>query len=294
MPNFLYEISSEKKIIGNLQDWKIKNKFFYYDSVNKLDFSQPAYFFLQDKKFNFYYKLFFLEQKGKFSINQLEKIIKSFKIWKNENIAWYVINNIQINNQPDKYILWKSGKISFWVGIYTIENKYLNFIQKIFWKDFHIKIFPDSLFSVQCISKIMKNWNFIYLGKEQTKLIQIKNWFYSKIEILPIWLNYLDIQLKEIFHSKDLQNLNDFSKKIYNKKIKELIEPISLFIKNNIISDKMFIIWDFKKYPKLLEELSNSIKTKILPLKIDNKDFKQIHALDLYCIEKNYDKIWWN
>ncbi len=292
MPNFLYEFSPEKKIIGKLKNWKILNKFFYYDTLDNLDFEQPSYFFLQDKKFKFYYKAFFIEQEEKVSIKQLQNLINSFKINSNESIIWYIINNIEINNKPSKYLLWKKWKISFWLWIYTLENKHLEIIERLFWKKYNVKIFPNSFFSVQCISKIMKNWSFLYLWKEQTKLIQIKSWFYNSVEILPLWLNYINSQLQEIFHDQNLNNLNDFSKKVYLKKIKELLEPISLFLKENIVSDKIYIIWDFKNYPKLLEELSNSIKTKILPLKVDGKSFDTIYKLDLYCISKNYDKIW--
>ena len=291
MPNFLYEISEEKKIIATLQENKISNKIFYYDKLEKLDFSQPSYFFLEDKKFNFYYKAFFLNQEDKFTIKQLQEFLKSFEFKKNEIFIGYMINNIQIDNKPSNYLLGKKWKISFWIGVYTLENKHLELIRQIFWKNYSIKIFPNSLFSIQCISKLMPNWTFVYLGKEKTKVIQIKNWFYFKVENLPLWLNYLQKEFTQIFKDTNLNALTDFQKKVYIKKLTELLQPISLFIKANLISDQIYIIWNFENFPKLLEELSNSIKTKILPLPIDNKKFSTIHDLDLYCIWKNYDKI---
>ena len=291
MSNLLYEISEEKKIIATLQENKISNKIFYYDKLEKLDFSQPSYFFLEDKKFNFYYKTFFFNQEDKFTIKQLQEFLKSFEFKKNEIFIGYMINNIKVYDKSSNYLLGKKWKISFWIGVYTLENKHLEFIKQIFWKNYSIKIFPNSLFSIQCISKLMPNWTFVYLGKEKTKIIQIKNWFYYKVEHLPLWLNYIQKEIDEIFKNIKLNALTDFQKKVYIKKLTELLQPIAIFIKSNLISDQIYIIWNFENFPKLLEELSNSIKTKILPLPIDNKKFSTIHDLDLYCIWKNYDKI---
>ena len=285
MINFIYEINQNKYLIGNYQNKKLKNKMFYYQSLDKLDFAYPVKFFLKDTKFNFYYKSFAFNQENKFSIAQLESLLKEFKQPK-EQIIWYIINNININWEPEKYLLGQKWEISFWLGVYSLHTKYLDQIKKIFWQN-PVHIFPTSLASIQCISKIFENWNILYLLENTTKTIQIINWFYHKVEEISLWLKELHNWILETFHQDiSWEQLNEFQQKVYKKKLEEFIQPLVFFIKDNSINKNLYLIWNLAKYPLLTETLSKHLKIPVIPLRIDNKTFQTIDQLDLFCIQK--------
>jgi ribosomal protein L21E len=67
---------------------------------------------MKDTNFTFSYKSFAFQQDKKFTLSQLEKLLEEFQQPKH-TIIGYVINNIIVNNEPQKYILGKTGQISF-------------------------------------------------------------------------------------------------------------------------------------------------------------------------------------
>ncbi len=286
MINFAYEINNEKYLVWNYKNKKIKNKIFYFQNLNKLEYSHEIKLFLKDTNFNYYYNNFYFNQDKKFNLLQLEKLLSSFCINKNEKIIWYYINNIIINWQKEKFILWKKWEISFWIWLYTLHKKYLDKIKWIFWQN-KVKIYPSSISSIQCISNFFESWNLIYLLENNTKIIKLEKWFYKKIEEIEVGLKSLSNSIAEIFHTDIcFEELNEFQKSVYLKKINEFIQPISIFIKKNISNKTLYLISDLKKYPKLIDRLSDNLNIWIIPLKIDNKSFKTIEQLDLFCIEK--------
>jgi len=285
MINFIYEINSNKYLIWNYQNKKLKNKMFYYKNLDKLDFVFPVKFFLKDTKFKFYYKKFTFYQENKFGINQLENLVKEFK-QPNQQIIWYITNNIRINWKNKKYLLGNKWEISFWLWVYSLHTKYIDQIKKIFWQN-PVHIFPTSLASIQCISKIFKKWNILYLLENITKIIKISNWYYYNIEEINIWLQDLYKWILETFHQDiNWKQLTEFQQKVYTRKLNEFIQPLVFFIKENLINKNLYLIWNLSKYPLLIEKLSEYLKIPIIPLKIDNKTFQTIEQLDLFCIKK--------
>jgi hypothetical protein len=167
-----------------------------------------------------------------------------------------------------------------------LHQKYLDQIKKIFGEE-KVQIYPTSLASIQCVSQIFQNWNILYLLDNISKTIQIVNGFYHKVEQIEIWLKQLHNWILETFHQDiNYQQLNEFQKKVYLKKLREFIQPLVFFIKDNLINENLYLIWDLSKFPQLTQELSKQLKISIVPLRIDNKTFKTIEQLDLFCIQK--------
>lgn len=285
MINFVYEINDNKHIIWTYEKNKIKNKRYFYQDLSNIDFQYPVKYFIKDTKFSFYYEKLAFFAKNPLPIKTLESEIKKFQK-KDEEIIWYIINNIKVNQKNENFVLWKTGEIEFWLWVYSLHKKYKDKINKIFWKN-PINIFPTSIWTIQCLSKLFLNGNVLYLSNTSTKILTLKNWFYKNIEEIDIWTNQLNSWILEIFHKNiNIFQLNDFQQRVYKKILNKFLQPILIFIKNNLIGENLYIIWDISNYPFLIENISNSIKIPVIPLRIDGKAFKSIEKIDLFCLEK--------
>jgi len=290
--NFAYQISNTKSLVANLKNWKLTNKMFYYKKLSEVDFEDKNLFFMLDSKFNFYGKTFIFDKEEKITLNDIEKLLNEFKK-RNEKVIWYTINNIVVNWKKEKFILWQKWEISFHLWVYSLKNIHYDEVLEIFWKNKKVQIYPTSLFSINCLNNIFNDWIIVYLLENTTKVIKIVNWFYQSIEKIEIWLKNFNIWLLENFHKNiNFKELGEYQKKVYLKELENFLQPISLFIKDNAINQNIYLVWDTHKYPKLTEKISQQINSTIIPLRIDNKSFKRIEDLDLYCIKKNNVKIW--
>jgi len=286
MVNFIYEISLNKWLIWNYQNKKLYNKMFYYGDLINLDYTQPVYLFLSDLKFSYFLEKVEVFSEKKFSIQELEKFaVKPYdKDW---ILAGYIVYDKFVDNEPVEYILGKTGKIVFNVGRWYIHRKNMDFIKK-FLGNKDVKIFPSSLATIKCSQKVFENWNLLYLLNDKIKIISLVNWFYDRIEEINLWLKQFHNWILETFHSEiDLFKLNDFQLKVYNNELERFLEPIILFIKDNLINDILYLIWDVSKYPNLINMLSKKLRVKITPLRFYNKTFKTSSEVDLFCIQKN-------
>jgi len=285
--NFLYEKKEWEYLIWNLENWKIKNKRYYFWKLINLEFNNEIDLYLLDTKFNYYLKTFVSNNK-KITIQDIEFNLKDFDLWK-DRFIWYTITNIKINWKESNILLWKTWEISYNIWVYTLDNINYNNILKNFGKNMKLNIFPSSFWVVKFLWNEILDWNLLYLWENKMEIITINNWFYKYIEVLDIWLLQLKNNIFEVFWKKisNLKWLSDFHKKIYFKNIDNFLEPIILFLKNNIINDKIFIIWDFVYLPDFLQVLWNKLKTNIIPVRIWNKEFKTVENADIYSILEN-------
>jgi len=285
--NFIYQVTNNKHIIWKIVNWKITNKRYYFDKIEYLNFENNIILFLQDYKFNFCQKTFDLEFKKKFSIKNIDKSLEQINI--DYIPTWYYISNIVINWKKTQYILWQTWQISYTIWVYWLNSLEYNNILKIFWKNIRLNILPNSIYTIRYIFKDIDKWNIIYMLDDNTKIIKIKNWFYTSIEVLNIWLEQLLNNINDIFWTNkiNINNFSTFHKKIYITELNRFLEPIILFIKNNLTNDKAYIIWNFKYIPNLLYELWKKTKNIIAPIKINNKTFKTTEEIDLFCISQN-------
>ena len=285
--NFLYEKKDWEFIIWNLENWEIKNKKYFFWKLINLDFEDEVNLYLLDTKFNYYSKNFSSNAK-KITLQDIEKNLKEFDLWK-DRFIWYAINNIKINWKKSPILLWKTWEITYNIWVYALNSIVYNEILKDFWKNIKLNIFPTSFWTIKTLWNEIWTWNLLYLWENKIEIIVIDNWFYKYIESLDIWLLQLKNNISEIFW-KQINNLNwlsDFHKKIYFKNIDVFLEPIILFLQDNMINDKIFVIWDFSNLPEFIQVLWNKLKTNIIPVRIWKKEFKTVEKADIYSILKN-------
>ncbi len=158
------------------------------------------YAFLNENKFKIYNFDIFENFDKKITIENIDKIIeqKLFEIYKKfgqfNTFAFYTINNILINWQPKKYLIWESWLVFFKLSFYFLKPEILQQYQLKFPKNFKlINFFPNSLFTIKFIQESLKKQSFflLYIDDSVSKLVQVYNWFYKQIEFVNIWINML-------------------------------------------------------------------------------------------------------
>jgi len=285
--NFLYEKKEGEYLIWNLEDWKLKDKKYFFWKLIDLDFSDEMNVYLLDTKFNYYLKSFVSTDK-KVILQDIEANLKDFDLWK-DRFIWYTITDIEINWKKSDILLWKTWDITYNIWVYTLDNINYNNVLQDFGKNMKLNIFPTSFWTVKFLWKEVLNWNLLYLWENKIEIITIDNWFYKYIDVLDIWLLQFRNTILEIFWKQiiSLEWLSDFHKKIYFKNMDSFLEPIVMFLKDNIVNDKIFVIWDFIHLPNILQVLWNKLKTNIIPIRIWNKEFKTVEKADIYNILQN-------
>ncbi len=285
--NFLYETKEWEYLVWNLENGKLKDKKYYFWKLINLDFADEVNLYLLDTKFNYYLKSF-VSNDRKITLQDIESNLKWFNFWK-DRFIWYTVTDIQVNGEKSDILLWKTWEITYNIWVYTLDNINYNNILKDFGKNMKLNIFPSSFWTVKILWNEILNWNLLYLWENKTEIIVINNWFYHNIEILDIWLLQLKNNIFEVFWKQinTLDWLSDFHKKIYFKNMDSFLEPIILFLKDNIINDKIFVIWDFTNLPEFLQVLWNKLKTNIIPVRIWKKEFKTVENADIYSILQN-------
>jgi len=287
--NFIYESWENKYLIWNLNKWELKNKKYYFQSLDKLEIWANLKYFIQDDKFSYFQKFIAKNTDKKLTIQEIEKEVLEIDLeW--HIFTWYMITNIKVNWEEKNHILWEKWELEYVIWVYAINKYEQNNILKYFWKNSKIDIYPSSLFLLKEITKTISNWNILYFWDLNIEMLNIKNKFYYWVEKISVWKNIFLNKIFEIFN-KQLTNVNelsDFHKKVYEKELENYLNPIYLFIENNLKWDNLYIIGDFKNTPLLLEKLSNKLKIQITPIKIDNKNFSKIEQANIYCIKKYF------
>jgi len=193
-------------------------KFIYHKSLSKIiDYAQeyPRYkhiFMLDESRFNFFRFDVFEHFDKKFTLNDLQKIIKyrcdSKK--KEYNLDWEklvsYIDTIYINWEEKKFVIWKKWDIFFRLYIVYIQKKSLNLFKSTYWdlsKMQDINIVPQSFHSLMFLRNTLNKESFLilYITDAYCKAIKVNNWFYEKIEVLNLGLS----ALKQMYNDNDIQ-----------------------------------------------------------------------------------------
>jgi len=285
--NFLYEKKEGEYLIWNLEGWELKNKKYFFWKLIDLDFTDEINIYLLDTKFNYYLKSFVSTDK-KITLQDIEDNLKDFNLWK-DRFIWYTITDILINWKKSDILLWKTWEITYNIWVYTLDNINYNNVLKDFGKNMKLNIFPTSFWTVKFLWRGVLNWNLLYLWENKIEIIVINNWFYKYIDVLDIWLLQFRNIILEIFWKQiaNLEWFSSFHKNIYFKNMDSFLEPIVMFLKDNLINDKVFVIWDFVYLPDILQMLWNKLKTNIIPIRIWNKEFRTVEKTDIYTILRN-------
>jgi len=281
--NFIYEITNWKYIIWEKKENKLYNKRYYFWDLWKLDIKNNTEIYLEDTYFDFQLKNFIYNNKKKISIKNIKDNLEDF-----QNFIWYNILNIFINWKKSNFILWKYWEITYDIWTFNLNKLKYNKILKYFGKNINLNIFPKSFFLVSCMQEDIQQWSILYFLNNNIKTINIEKNFYKNIEKLDIWIDEFHKNIKNIFWKRisNIENMSNFNQKVYTKELEKFLEPIVLFLKKNLQKENIYIIWDFKYVPELLKTLWNKLNKNIIPIKINNKTFKNIEEADIYCILK--------
>ncbi len=282
--NFIYEVNEGKYIIWTKTKNNINNKQYFFWNIWDLNIKEWTEIYIEDTNFNFDIKTFLYDNNKKIWLKEIEENLKKFG-----KITWYTILNTNKKWEKIKFILWQHWEISYDIGIYSINNKKKNQIFKNFWKNIKLNIFPSSFFLIKNVWEKIKQWTILYLLNNTTKIINIEKWFYKNIEKINIWIEQFENTIIDIYGKKinNINNMWEFNKKVYNKELDKFLEPINIFIQNGLLNNNIYIIWEFKNTPLLLQKIWEKLKSNIIPIKIDNKTFKNIEQADIHCILNN-------
>jgi len=284
--NFIYEWE-EKYITGVLKNNKIHNKKFYYQNIENLNLDENIHLFLKDNKLTYFQKYIIKSTSKKISIKDIENEISEIDLERNV-FLWYNISNIKVNWKKENFLLWQSGDIEYVLWIYTISRIEYDKIIWAFWKNTKLNIYPNSLFLIRKLE--INNWNILYIWKNHTEIINVKNWFYFWVEKIELGTSFFENKIKEIFWKNiaTTANLSSFHKKIYEKELNKFLVPINFFVKENLKWNIIYSIWDFSHFPNLIENISKETKSEVIPIRIDNKTFLHPEQANIYCIWKYF------
>lgn len=125
----------------------------------------------------------------------------------NQNIGellYYHTDNITLNKEHTDYILSKSGQVQFDLQcIYSHSHCPLDLSSFMKQK---IHILPSSYPTLQILNNQFpqhKSYNILYVWKNSSKLVVIKNWFYDNISSINIWSK----DLKDIYHEQHISHI---------------------------------------------------------------------------------------
>lgn len=247
-----------------------------YDSLDNISHSiQPSdYLLLPEDYFIFTLKHFNFYSSKPFTLSAQKQLIQEHCISdkkNNKNISellYYNINNSSINNEKTDFILSKSGQIQFdFHCIYS--HSYcpvdVNTISKN-----KIHILPSSYPTIQILNTQFsdnQNYNIIYINKNNSKLIIVKNGFYKNVITINIWSK----DLKDIYHEQHISHIFRDPNKV-SPITQKIVSDASQFFAQQIIQRAIaqeglekntVIVSDLQKNHFFMESLKNIYSSTI-------------------------------
>lgn len=161
------------------------------------------YFIFTLKHFNFY-------SSKPFTLSTQKQLIQNHCISDKKNnktiseLLYYSVNNSSINNEKTEYVLSKTGQIQFDLHCIYSHSYCPIDINAISTNKVHI--LPSSYPTIQILNTQFpdnQNYNILYINKNSSKLIIIKNGFYADIFTINIWSK----DLKDIYHEQHISHI---------------------------------------------------------------------------------------
>ncbi len=168
-------------------------------------------FLLDDSRFSFFKFDVFKLKNEKVTIEDLQQIIKDkqYHIQTEKQTNWVFlssfIDNIFIDGEEKKYVIWEKWNIFFRLYLVYINNISLNAFDSKYnniLNNPNISIIPQSFYTMLFIKNSLKRDNFtlLYIDDLKIKAINIKNWFYTDIQTLNFGL----LSLKKMYKNDNL------------------------------------------------------------------------------------------
>ncbi len=213
-------------------------------------------FLLKENKFRYYCFTYFNHFRNKVDITKLNSIVNK-KINEVRNIfsekrrlLYVTLDNIIVNWEKKKFILWESGDIFFDLRFFYIEEDVYDFFY-VHHKDLLNKscIWPKSFFTIKFLNENLQKREFylLYFFDETILKIEIKNWFYYSVKEINFWFEYLKSILKERWLDKlyyYLKLWRDISNQYSRRLLKEVLEMYIKYLFNWFVDDIDFNVKD--------------------------------------------------
>lgn len=183
-----------------------------FDSLENVIYSISAsdYLLLPEDYFIFTLKHFNFYSSKPFTLSTQKQLIQDHCISDKKNnktiseLLYYKINDSSVNNEKSDYILSKTGQIQF--NLHCIYSHSYSPIDINSISKNKIHILPSSYPTIQILNTQFpgsQNYNIIYINKNNSKLIVVKNGFYANIFTINIWSR----DLKDIYHEQHISHI---------------------------------------------------------------------------------------
>ncbi len=252
-----------------------------YDRYEKLDKiiadsleyqNYDHYFLLDDSRFHYFRFDIFEEVNEPLKIVDLDRIVNErldhLKSVTKEELLFPSIDNIYVDWEPKKFLIWEKGQIFFRLYfIYINRNTLLEF-NKYYGNIFNqenVHIRPESFKTVSFLKKKLERDSFLllYIKDNSCKVISVEDWFYKQIEHINFWVNYLmqmykDNQIVKYWYKGTEEiDQNPLAKNLVLESIHFYIDYLCKWLDDLNLTDKdIFLISSIVKNGNFMEEFN--------------------------------------
>ena len=173
-----------------------------------LKFPKFEHYFLLDETYFYFFRFdIFLNQENELKLNELNEIIQDKKNeiktrTRDAELINSYIDNIFINWDKKKYVIWEKWEIFFRVYMIYLDKTCLNRFNSVYGDILNkkeINIIPQSLNTLLFLRKNIEKENFLlmYINENNCKMIKVRDWFYESIDILNFGIGSLKQMYKD-------------------------------------------------------------------------------------------------
>lgn len=259
-----------------------------YDSLEHILLHAQVhdYFLLPEYHFIFTSKSYVFYSQEPFSLKDFKKLLQDYVLDQKKQfphinqLLHQDTHDIKIDNQTSNFLLWHKGQIRFqldcifWSNTSEIDFSLLT--------DKKVALLPCSYGALkQCNTLLNDNdYSILYINNNQSKLIQVKNQFYSSIHSINFWKETLKLMYQEHNLLKYYRDPNSTT-----PVTESIVKDVAWFFAEKLVDrfsgivaphTNMIIISDITKNTYCMEALkklySQFINGYILPMSLPNSD----------------------
>ena len=230
------------------------------------------YFLLDDSRFHYFRFDIYKEVEEPFTMADLDAVVherlEHLKSLTKEELLFPSIDNIYVDGEPKKFLIWEKWDIFFRLYfIYINRNTLLEF-NKYYWNVFNqenVHIWPESFKTVSFLKKKLERDSFLlfYIKDNFFKVVAVEDWFYKEIEHINFWVNYLmqmykDNQIvKYWYKTAEEIDQNPLAKNLVLESIRFYIDYLCKWLDDLGLTDKdIFLVSSIVKNGNFMEELN--------------------------------------
>ena len=158
------------------------------------------YFLLDESRFHFFRFDMYREMQSPFTIDDYNQILQQkisyLKTITKEELLFTHIDNIYVQWQPQKFLIWAKGQVYFRLClIYINRNTLLEFNRNYgdVFEHKNLHIYPETFKTISFLKRKLERDNFylLYIKEWICKIIQVEQGFYKRIESINLGVAFL-------------------------------------------------------------------------------------------------------